>query len=239
MYIHTDKEITRIALGSTSGALRVVYKPSVTSITAMCVVNNSQIIVTGWQGVSSFTCKTYKYNQGTGTNKFLAKVPYWPIHITLARTAEGPRFVIIPPWTQQRQQQNPSGVAHHGIGIYNSQFELLAEITDATLGQPQASTVSDSGTLLVTDQVNNRISEFNLDGSFVHHLLTAEHGISCPLGLSYSRPYLWITDRSDCGLALHRASSVNVHRARRSCPPPPSPPPAAESNNIKCFQIAE
>ena len=60
-----------------------------------------------------------------------------------------------------------------------------------TLGQPS---YYPDGYIIISDTGNNRVSFFTTQGKFVRHLQTQFYGLSHPLAMSISLPYLWLID---------------------------------------------
>ena len=86
----------------------------------------------------------------------------------------------------------------HRINIYNNTWDLMRTIgrrgsNDGELNYPVSAIVSDENTIFISDQYNNRISEFSFNGTFLHHLLDRSDGSASPYSMSFYRPHLWLT----------------------------------------------
>ena len=86
----------------------------------------------------------------------------------------------------------------HRINVYNQTWELIQTIgtkgsNNGQLNLPLSAVVSDEDTIIISDHLNHRVSEFSFNGTFLHHLLVSSDGIYQPLSLSYYYPYLWLT----------------------------------------------
>ena len=84
------------------------------------------------------------------------------------------------------------------INIYNNTWDLLRTIgtmgsDDQKLDYPLAAVVSEEETIIVSDFTEHRVSEFSLNGTFLHHLLVESDGIDWPRSMSYYYPHLWLT----------------------------------------------
>ena len=85
----------------------------------------------------------------------------------------------------------------HRINVYNQTWDLIRTIgnkgsNDGELHQPLSAIVSDEETIIISDFGNHRISEFNFNGTFLHHLLVRSDGIYQPVSMSYYYPHLWL-----------------------------------------------
>ena len=86
----------------------------------------------------------------------------------------------------------------HCISLYDTSWKLYRKIgiegeEDGQLRSPCCVTATPYGSLIAVDRGNHRISEFNIDGTFVRHVLTKEDGIEYPLDCSYEYPHIWVT----------------------------------------------
>ena len=89
---------------------------------------------------------------------------------------------------------------NHRINVYNNTWDLTRTIgrkgsNDGELNQPLSAIVSDEDTIIISDWINHRISEFSFNGTFLHHLLDRSDGIYRPRSMSYYYPHLWLTHR--------------------------------------------
>ena len=79
--------------------------------------------------------------------------------------------------------------SRHRINVYNQTWDLIRTIgnegyNDGELKHPTSAIVSDEDTIIVSDNNNDRVSEFSFNGTFLRHLLVRSDGIyipwSCP-----------------------------------------------------------
>ena len=85
----------------------------------------------------------------------------------------------------------------HRINVYNQTWDLIRTIgskgsKDGNIHYPQAAILSEENTLIISDFSNDRVSEFSLNGTFVHQLLVRSDGINGPRSISYYYPHLWL-----------------------------------------------
>ena len=85
----------------------------------------------------------------------------------------------------------------HQVLIYNSTWSLYKTLGgqgfgDGQLNYPHSAISLADGSVIISDQYNNRVSLFNIQGRFVRHILTRSDGLSEPRAMSISLPYLWV-----------------------------------------------
>ena len=95
------------------------------------------------------------------------------------------------------------------ITVYNNTWDRIITIgrrglNHGSLNYPISAIVSDEQTIIISDRYNNRVSEFNFNGTFLHHLLVSSDGIYRPWSLSYYNPHLWLTQGHLPPYKLHR-----------------------------------
>ena len=86
----------------------------------------------------------------------------------------------------------------HRITVYNNRWDRIRTIgrygsNDGELNNPKSAIVSDEDTIIISDWINHRVSEFSFNGTFLRHLLVSSDGIYRPYSMSYYHPHLWIT----------------------------------------------
>ena len=86
---------------------------------------------------------------------------------------------------------------NHRITVYNNTWNRIRTIgryasDDGELNGPTSAIVSDEDTIIISDYLNHRISEFTFNGTFLRHLLVSSHGIYRPESMSYYYPHLWL-----------------------------------------------
>ena len=88
---------------------------------------------------------------------------------------------------------------NHQVLVYDSTWSLYKTLGgegsgDGQLDIPYSAIGLPDGSIIISDLNNNRVSLFNIRGRIVRHILTRSDGISYPLAMSISLPYLWLTD---------------------------------------------
>ena len=83
--------------------------------------------------------------------------------------------------------------------IYNKRWHRIRTIRREDLQEKQgngiyyqSAIVSDEDTIITSDKINHRVSEFSFNGTFLHDLLVRSDGIYWPQYMSYYYPHLWL-----------------------------------------------
>ena len=97
----------------------------------------------------------------------------------------------------------------HRITVYNNTWDRIRTIgrrgsDDGEINYPQSAIVSDEDTIIISDHVNHRISEFSFNGTFLRHLLVRSDGIRYPRHMSYYYPHLWVRHGGSYPYKLYR-----------------------------------
>ena len=86
------------------------------------------------------------------------------------------------------------------VRIFNTDWTPVKTIgvTGRTFGpkaqfNPQCAVMTEDGHVIISDNINNRMSEYDFDGKFIGHLLTKADGIDTLQYFSIEPPYLWFT----------------------------------------------
>ena len=98
----------------------------------------------------------------------------------------------------------------HQVLIYNSTWGLYQTLGgtegsgDGQLDQPRSAIGLPDGSVIISDQYNNRVCLFTIQGKFVRHLMTESNGLFIynPEAMSVSLPYLWV--KGPIGLYRYR-----------------------------------
>ena len=99
------------------------------------------------------------------------------------------------------------------INVYNQTWDLIRTIgtkgsNDGELDNPSSAIVSDEDTIIISDLLNDRVSEFSFNGTFLRHLLVISDGINWPWPMSYYHPHLWLVH----GHPHHKPYRYNLYR---------------------------
>ena len=88
---------------------------------------------------------------------------------------------------------------NHQVHVYNSSWSLYKTLGgrgsgDGQLDDPTSAIGLPDGSIIISDSNNGRVSLFNIHGRFIRHILTRSDGLSGPVSMSISLPYLWPID---------------------------------------------
>ena len=86
------------------------------------------------------------------------------------------------------------------VHIYSSSWDLQRSIGSSGLGDgqlivPSYVLVLPTNNILVADCNNHRISEYNINGQFIRHVLQQQDGIYQPYQISYHHSNVWVVYR--------------------------------------------
>ena len=184
IYIVQSKAITVIS--QRYGEDTVVYKPDVSRIYKILVVDKSTIFISDWYNPGG---KVYKYNSESNQTEVVVKDLKDPYYMSVMYTLQGPRYIV--------NEDNKDR-----MNIYDQRWNLLNTIGRYGSGEgefdcPHATAVTECG-LLVADLNNYRISHYSLEGQFLGHVITEQDGLDYnPTGIAYRYPYLWVCGYGD------------------------------------------
>ena len=85
------------------------------------------------------------------------------------------------------------------VHIYSSSWTLQRSIGSSGTGNgqfmaPMYVLVLPTNNILVADRGNHRISEYNMNGQFIRHVLQQQDGIYHPVQISYHHPHIWVVN---------------------------------------------
>ena len=179
IYMLQDKTVTVI---SQKGNMEnITYNINRNNITSMLVKDKATIFVSQLKNPGSI----FKFNVLLHTIETVVQGLNNPSYMNMVYTPEGYRYII----TEEQS---------HSIKVYNDKWEEIYTFggfgsSDGFFNWPEATAVTDMGTLLVSDQCNHRISHFTLEGQFLSHVVTRlDGGLNSPMGICYKHPYMWV-----------------------------------------------
>ena len=148
----------------------IIYNLDIESMWGILVKDKSTIFISQAKNPGNI----YKYDTVYDTTEVVAKGLKTPTYMSMVYTKEGYKYII-------------SEEAGHCIKVYSSSWRLLHSFggigtCGGQFNTPMATTMTDMGTILVADQVNDRISHFTIEGQFLSHVTTKDDGILLPIG---------------------------------------------------------
>ena len=162
----------------------------------MCVVDDSSISFTSPEEGS-----IYLYSMKDYTREMVVTDLKYPTYLSTSVTCEGRVYLV----TERDADL---------IKVYDSEWKLLNQIGDwgNKLKFPQATVITDMGTVLVSNGHNRWISHFRLDGTILSYF-NAEYFYGLgeyPQGLAYKYPYLWISCSNGSCLECYQLKKVVI-----------------------------
>ena len=88
----------------------------------------------------------------------------------------------------------------HQVRLYNSSWSLYKTLGstrgsgDGHFNGPVSAIGLPDGSVIISDKDNHRVSLLTIQGTFVRHILTRSDGLSDPMAMSISLPYLLLLD---------------------------------------------
>ena len=85
------------------------------------------------------------------------------------------------------------------VHVYDSSWNLFKTLggwgsDDGQLDRPFSAIGLPDGPVIISDELNNRVSLFSIEGKFGRHVLTRSDGLLYPQAMSISLPHLWLID---------------------------------------------
>ena len=182
IYIVQNKAITVIS--SINKRTIAVYKPHIDqNMGKIYVENKSVLYITPYNYDPG---SVYRYNTESDKIQVLVENLHKPTHISKVNTEEGPKFIV----TEQKG---------HCIRVYDDKWRLLQKIGSQGSGNgqlyfPDATAVTQMGTLLLADNSNWRICHYTVCGQFLSTVISKQDMKGgAPAGIAYRHPILWVS----------------------------------------------
>ena len=162
-----------------------VLEPKIRNIRSM-VVNQSCVYL-----LSKSAQKVVGFDLNNGTTKLVVGGLDEPSNINLIHHEGQVKYCV-------------SCSKTHSVKVYDENWLLLFTLgeegkEDGQLHNPWGVTCTTEG-ILVADQTNKRVSHFSFEGKFIKHILTCIHDLGSPFGITFQRPYLWMTQANLCAI---------------------------------------
>ena len=189
LYILQKSYITKMSLSKMGPDGVSVYKPG-GNLCKFSIVNENKFVISDGAGGGIFEY----YLQDCSYKQVVNKLNFASF-LSVCKTSDGPFYIV-------------TEANAHKVRVYNHKWKSVSKFggqgdKDGKLNLPGATSVTEKGTILVTDYHNHRISQFTLSGSFVNHVLTyKENGIQYPQVLAYRTPYLWVGEKFGDHIAI-------------------------------------
>ena len=182
LYTAYKNFITKRTFNNGTPGPEVKYNPDINNIYSMKVLNESCVLLLS-RSKNSIT----EFNPNNNQSKIAVSDLNEPVNINIMRS-EGEVLYLV------------SCYGTHSVGIYDEGWKLVRTFgergqADGQMWNPWGTTITKQG-ILVADTSNSRISLYSTEGKFIKYILTRDDGIGSPMGIIFTRPFLWLTHGS-------------------------------------------
>ena len=179
LYTAYKNFITKRTFNNGRAGPEVKYNPDINDIYSMKVLNESCVLLLSYD-----QNRIIEFNHNNNQTKDVVCNLKNPVYVNIKRS-EGEVLYLV------------SCHGTHSVDVYDEGWKMVRTIgghghAGIHMKNPRSSTYTKEG-ILVADLSNFRISSYSTEGKFVKHILTKNDGISSPVGLSFTRPFLWVT----------------------------------------------
>ena len=175
--LQMDGTITKVKLSD--GTMVHTYKVDVDYLRDGVIHDDNTLIL-----VDSNRGEVFTYCMSDQHKDIKIKKLKTPTCVTKTETNQGTLYLVCEAGNHKIHIYSSSGTLQRSIGSLgsgNGQFNI-----------PHYVQVLPTNNILVADVNNNRISEYNMNGQFIRHVLQQQDGIYKPVQISYHHPHLWV-----------------------------------------------
>ena len=175
--LQRDGTITKVKLSD--GTVVQTYKVDVGGLWDGVIHDDNTLIL-----VDSNRGEVFTYCMSDQHKDIKIKKLKDPSCVTKTETNQGTLYLVCEASNQKIHIYSSSGTLQRSIGSYGSgygQFKVPCYVL-----------VLPTNNILVADCNNHRISEYNMNGQFIRHVLQQQDGINRPVQISYHHPHLWV-----------------------------------------------
>ena len=190
LYTAYDNFITKRTFNNGTAGPEVKYNPDINDIWSMKVLNESCVLL-----LSHTENRIAEFNPNSNQTKITVSNLKEPVHVNIMRF-EGKVLYLV------------TCYGTHSVDVYDEEWKLVR--TFGGQGQAEEQMWNPEGTIftkqriVVADNSNYRISLYSAEGKFIKHILTRDDGIGNPVGLSFTRPFLWISQDGPSSVTCYR-----------------------------------
>ena len=179
LYTAYGNFITKRTFNNGTAGAEARYNPKTNNIWSMKVLNESCILL-----LSYSEKRIAEFNLNSNQTKTVVSKLNYPVHLNVGRCEDEVLYLVTSQGT-------------HSVNVYDEGWKLVCTFggegqEDGQMMNPWGTTFTKQG-ILVADFSNYRVSLYSTKGNFIKHILTRNDGISNPVGLSYARPFLWLS----------------------------------------------
>ena len=179
LYTAYETIITKRTCAIGTAGPEVKYNPNINNICSMKVLNESCILL-----LSYIEKRIMEFNPNNNQTKIAVSNLKGPVHVNIIRSEGEVLFLV-------------TCYGTHSVDVYDEGWKLVRTFggrgqADGQMRNPWGTTITKQGTL-VADQSNVQISLYSTEGQFIKNILTRNDGIGSPMGIIFTRPFLWLT----------------------------------------------
>ena len=170
----------------------IKYNPSINDIYSMKILNESCVLLLSYNEK-----RIIEFNPDNNQTKIAVSNLKDPVHVNIMRSEGEVLYLVTCDGT-------------HSVDVYDEGWKLVRTFggygqADGQMWNPFGTTITKQG-ILVADCSNGRISLYSSEGKFIKHILTYNDGIGYPVGLSYARPFLWLSHSGPISVKCNKLS---------------------------------
>ena len=190
LYTAYNSFITKRTFNNGTAGPEVKYNPNIIDICSMKVLNESYVLL-----LSQSENRITEYDPNSSETKIVVSNLKSPIHVNIMRSEVEVLYLV----TCRRT---------NSVDVYNDGWKLVRTFggqgqADGQMWHPWGTTSTKQG-ILVADFSNSRISLYSTKGYFVKHILTRNDRIGYPVGLLFTRPFLWLSHSSSSSVKCYK-----------------------------------
>ena len=182
LYTAYDNFITKRTFNNGKAGPEVKYNPNINNIKSLKVLNECCVLLLS-RSENSIT----EFNPNNNQSKIAVSKLNDPVNVNIMRS-EGEVLYLV------------TCRGRHSVDVYDERWKLVCTFggygqAGGQMMNPWGATITKQG-ILVADNLNYRISLYSTEGKFIKHILTRNDGTGSPMGIIFTRPFLWLTHGS-------------------------------------------
>ena len=190
LYTAYEKFITKRTFNNGTAGPEFKYNPNINDIWSMKVLNESCVLL-----LSHSENRIAEFNPNSNQTRIAVSNLKEPVHVNIMRS-EGEVLYLV---TCRRT---------HSVELYDDGWKLVHTFggegqADGQMMHPEGATFTKQS-LLIAQYSNHQISLYSRNGKFIKHIFTSNDGIVHPVGLSYTRPFLWLSQENPTSVKCYK-----------------------------------
>ena len=191
LYTAYGNFITKRTFNNGTAGLEVKYNPNINNIWSMRVLNESCVLL-----LSCIEERIAQFNPNNNQTKLAVSNLKNPVHVNIMRDEGKVLFLVTCRGTT------------HSVDVYGGGWKLVRTFggpgqADGQMMDPWGTTFTKQG-ILVADTCNHRISLYSTKAKFTKNILTSNDGIGYPVGLLFTRPFLWLSHSGQASVKCYK-----------------------------------